>query len=288
LGAQSVHFTTLESLVGKLGALALAAPGILIKLRRFYTALAGASRSPSTVLRVAGPLRDELRELASMPFWRAAVAPWVRPVHLTLVVSESVIQGTAIRERCAPSEALVSYGFPGVEPGEFRVAIPTLYSGGRADAARRALVGDTILFVVKEAINRTGTVSCFVTLGLHASWRPATVFGSDLSLGSGATDRADDELFGCVSKARLVLRVFALPRESRVAEWTAERSNYKLCLTLWDALNTRLGPLWTRCSGTSWRPTRTPSRWQRGAVHYPITRGGQGRAPQGLTFSHRP
>ena len=34
-----------------------------------------------------------------------------------------------------------------------------------------------------------------------------------------------------------------LPRESRVAEWTAERSNYKLCLTLWDALNTRLGPL---------------------------------------------
>jgi hypothetical protein len=57
LGAPpSVHFTTLESLVGKLGALALAAPGILIKLRRCYTALAGASRSPSTVLRVTGPL----------------------------------------------------------------------------------------------------------------------------------------------------------------------------------------------------------------------------------------
>jgi hypothetical protein len=83
-----------------------------------------------------------------MPFWRAAVAPWVRPVHLTIVVSESVIQGTAIRGRCAPSEALVSYGFPGITPGEFRVAIPTLYSGGRADVARSALVGDTILFVV--------------------------------------------------------------------------------------------------------------------------------------------
>jgi hypothetical protein len=80
---------SLESLVGKLGALALAAPGILIKLRRCYTALAGASRSPSTVLQVAGPLRDELRELASMPFWRTAVAPWVRPVHLTITVSES-------------------------------------------------------------------------------------------------------------------------------------------------------------------------------------------------------
>jgi hypothetical protein len=46
------------------------------------------------------------------------------------------------------------------------------------------------------------------------------VFGSDLSLGSGATDRAD-ELFECVYKARLVLKVFALPGGSRVAEWTA-------------------------------------------------------------------
>ena len=127
-----MHFTTLESLVGKLGALALAAPGILIKLRGCYTALAVASRSPSTVLRVTGPLRDELRELASMQFWRAAVAPWMRPVHLTIVVSENVIQGTTVRGRCALGEVLISYGFPGVEPGEFRVAIPTLfYSGGR-------------------------------------------------------------------------------------------------------------------------------------------------------------
>ena len=62
-------------LSGKLGALALAAPGILIKLRRCYTALAVAYGSPSTVLRVPGLLRDELRGLASMQFWRAAVAP---------------------------------------------------------------------------------------------------------------------------------------------------------------------------------------------------------------------
>jgi hypothetical protein len=40
-----------KSLVGKLGAIALAAPGILMKLRRCYKALAVASRSPSTVLR---------------------------------------------------------------------------------------------------------------------------------------------------------------------------------------------------------------------------------------------
>jgi hypothetical protein len=96
-----------KSLVGKLGALALAAPGILMKLRRCYKALVVASRSPSTVLRVTGPLRDELRELASMHFWRAAVAPWMRPVHLTIVVSKNVTQGTTVRGRYAPGEALV-------------------------------------------------------------------------------------------------------------------------------------------------------------------------------------
>ena len=107
LEAQVVYFTTLESLVGKLGALTLAAPGILIKLRRCYRALAGTPRSLSTVLRVEGPLRDELRELASMPFWRAAVTPWVRPVHLTIVVSERVVRCTAVRGRSAPDEVLV-------------------------------------------------------------------------------------------------------------------------------------------------------------------------------------
>ena len=68
------------------------------------------------------------------------------------------------------------------------------------------------------------------------------MFGSDLSLGSKATARAN-ELFECVSKARLVLKVCALPGGSRVAEWTAERFNYKLCLPLWGVLDTRLGPL---------------------------------------------
>jgi hypothetical protein len=114
--------------MGKLGALALAAPGILIKLWGCYTALAVASRSPSTVLRVVtGPLRDELRELASIQFWRAAVTPWMRPEHLIIVVSENVIQGTTVCGRCAPGEVLVSYGFPGGEPEKFRGAIPTLF-----------------------------------------------------------------------------------------------------------------------------------------------------------------
>ena len=98
--------------MGKLGALALAAPGILIKLRRCYAALAGVSRSPSAVLQVAGPLRDELRELASMPFWRTAVALWIRPVHLTIVVPVGTGRG-----QCEPSTALVAYSFPRLPPG---------------------------------------------------------------------------------------------------------------------------------------------------------------------------
>jgi hypothetical protein len=126
LGSEWVHFTTLESLVGKLGALALAAPGILIKLRRCYAALAGVPRSPSAVLQVAGPLRDELRELlASMPFWRTAVAPCIRPVHLTIIVPGGMVPGSIGRRQYAPSTALVSYNFPGVAPGDFRVSIPT-------------------------------------------------------------------------------------------------------------------------------------------------------------------
>jgi|AntAceMinimDraft_11_1070367.scaffolds.fasta_scaffold36726_1 hypothetical protein len=53
----------------------------------------------------------------------------------------------------------------------------------------------------------------FVTRGLYATWRPHTVSGSAPTLGIGATNRAD-KLFECLSTARLVLRVFALPKES--------------------------------------------------------------------------
>jgi len=61
-------------------------------------------------------------------------------------------------------------------------------------------------------------------------------------MGPEATARAN-ALFGCVSEARLVLKVCALPRDSIVAEWTAERVNYKLCPPLWGVLDTHLGPL---------------------------------------------
>ena len=68
------------------------------------------------------------------------------------------------------------------------------------------------------------------------------MFGSDLLMGPAATARAN-ALFECVSEVRLVLKVCALPGDSRVAEWTAERVNYKLCPPLWGVLDTRLGPL---------------------------------------------
>ena len=87
-------------------------------------------------MQVAGPLRDELRELASMPFWRTAVAPWIRPVHLTITVSESMAPDTIGRGRCGPNTALVSYSFPGVTPGEFRVTIPNPYSGAGSGEPR--------------------------------------------------------------------------------------------------------------------------------------------------------
>ena len=40
-----------------------------------------------------------------------------------------------------------------------------------------------------------------------------------------------------------MLKVFALPGKTRIAEWTAERVNYKLSLALWSARceNLKLG-----------------------------------------------
>jgi hypothetical protein len=105
--------------------------------------LAGVLRSPSAVLQVAGPLRDELRELASMPFWRTAVAPWIRPVHLTIIVPGVIVPGSIGRGQYAPSTALVSYSFPVVAPGNFRVSVPTLRVGVGADVAPHIeLVGE--------------------------------------------------------------------------------------------------------------------------------------------------
>ena len=43
---------------------------------------------------------------------------------------------------------------------------PFVIQGGKADAARKALIGDTILFVVKEAGYRTSAVRCFCDAGL--------------------------------------------------------------------------------------------------------------------------
>ena len=60
-----------------------------------------------------------------MPFWRTAVAPCIRPVHLTIIVPGGMVPGSIGRRQYAPSTALVSYNFPGVAPGDFRVSIPT-------------------------------------------------------------------------------------------------------------------------------------------------------------------
>ena len=64
--------------------------------------------------------------------------------------------------------------------------------------------------------------------------------GSALTLGFGATDRAD-KLFECLTPARLVLKVFALQRES--TRNGPHESRQKRVPYLWDALSTRLGPL---------------------------------------------
>jgi len=218
-----------------------------------------------------------------MQFWRATVAPWiVRPVHLTIIVSENVIQGTTVRGRCAPGAVLVSTASQEVNPGSsVGPSPPFVNQGEKADAARKALIEDTILFVVKNAGYRLAPQNVFVTRGLYATWRHPTVSGSALTLGFGATNRAD-KLFECLTPARLVLKVFALQRES--TRNGPHESKQKRVPYLGDALNTRLGPLqWDLMASDANAQLLTE-----GGVRYPITRGGLRRAQQGLMCSRRP
>ena len=63
---ETIHFKTLERVVGKLDSLSLAAPGILIKLRQLYAALTSATRSGLWEVRLTPLLRAELEECLAM------------------------------------------------------------------------------------------------------------------------------------------------------------------------------------------------------------------------------
>jgi hypothetical protein len=49
---------------------------------------------------------------------------------------------------------------------------PFFFPGGEADATRRALIGDTILFVVKAAGNGASAASCFCDAGVAYNLGP--------------------------------------------------------------------------------------------------------------------
>ena len=66
LREETIHFKTLERVVGKLDSLSLAAPGILIKLRQLYAALTSATRSGLWEVRLTPLLRAELEECLAM------------------------------------------------------------------------------------------------------------------------------------------------------------------------------------------------------------------------------
>ena len=67
LREETIHFKTLERVVGKLDSRSLAAPGILIKLRQMYAALTtSATRSGLWEVRLTPLLRAELEECLAM------------------------------------------------------------------------------------------------------------------------------------------------------------------------------------------------------------------------------
>jgi len=250
LAETAVSFKTLERVVGKLGSLALAAPGILLKMRRMYAALtaakAGSAGSPPASMQIplSGPLKDELEECLALPFWTVSVAPWKSPEHLTVVVSAPLLVGPAPEEGPARPlvtagatslwRASVSFGHPTRGAGSFGLGVRAPQSW--ADGPRLGVddVGDFVVLILEEAVRRSGAQNCFVTMALHLAWRPATVLSSDLSYSGGGAARAA-RVFATVSKAKILVKVLAIPADSVAARRKDERKNYRLCPKLFHA-----------------------------------------------------
>jgi hypothetical protein len=107
----------------------------------------------------------------------------MRPVHLTIVVSNDVIQGTRFAGGARMARSWYRTASQEMNPGSsVGPSPPFVKQWGKADAARKALIGDTILFVVKKAGYRTSAARCFVTRGLYATLRHPTVSGWALAL----------------------------------------------------------------------------------------------------------
>ena len=69
------------------------------------------------------------------------------------------------------------------------------------------------------------------------------MLASDLSGGQDGAERAD-RLFSMVSKARVLLKVLAVPGSSAREAFAAERVHYRLAPALWDGqVQPRFGPL---------------------------------------------
>ena len=245
----TVHFKTLERVVGKLGSLSLAAPGILIKLRQMYASLTAAAKAGVWEVRLTPLLRAELEECLAMPFWTVSVAGWKSPAHLTVVLRapESIQTGlggtSPLIQRGGPSAA-VTFWYPGSAVGSFSVTAPVGNPAGPHGVRRMGVqpVGDTVLFVLREALRRAGASDCFVTLLLHPDWRPRGVLSSDLS-GGGAAARRADEYFDIVSAARVLVTALALPADSDRARFDSEKAHYRLDPALWEDVGRRFGPL---------------------------------------------
>ena len=234
-----VGYKTLERVVGKLGSLSLAVPGILIKLRQMYASLTSAGRSGTWWIPVEALLREEMEACLAMPFWEVSVAPWKSPAHLTIILEEPTDITPAAGDLTLTGvvrSARVTFWHPSGK-GCFEVSVPRgeWANAGMGPASGLSLpcVGDTVLTVLQEALSRSKAEDCFVTLAVHGTWRPSRVFASDLSGNQGGAERAD-RLFSMVSAARVLLKVLSVPGTSGREAYAAERLHFRLAPGLWE------------------------------------------------------
>jgi len=243
-----VGFKTLERVVGKLGSLSLAAPGIHIMMRQMYAALTAAKRSAVVYVPIRPLLRAELERCLAMQFWQSSVAPWKSPEHLTIhvgaPVSEAPGDAAAAGGEEGCSSAPVKLWYPSVGEQGFAVSVPMTRGGGaaREPAYPVAIVGETVLLALGEALRRSAAKDCFVTVLLHCAWRPGSVLSSDLSRGAQGACRAG-RLFDMVSGARVLAAVVSVPESGSLRSREFERGQFRLSTRLWDVgIQSRFGP----------------------------------------------
>ena len=245
-GSRHVGFKTLERFVGKCNATGVAVPGALLRCRQAYAALALNSRKgrPNTRILVSQALAREVGRWTRLETWCSGSSSWKSAFHVSIVVSTlppfGSIGGSSGQQLFGEVRAV--YFSP-----DSRGSVSTRVSVGRCPASDltrgswAALCSAPLLQILGECVRLVDVRNCFVDVVVSAAWRPASVFGSDLSLQGG--EHVADGLFALVVERSVVVSVIGSPDEaSHTAMWRSNRDSYVLSREIFARVEGMFGP----------------------------------------------